>query len=142
MNSAHSSRLNPFHASNYRVSKMNQSTIGYQKRSTFDKLGESIMSQKNYSISMIGIPNSKILEKPSPRVDTRNSPQVTYQLKKEQFNATERKNSNYSIAGTLRMFIKTMLSVYKYCCLDKFLYSESVLSASKLFNKILVNYVI
>jgi hypothetical protein len=56
MRSAHSSRLNPFHVSNYRVPKMNQSVMmTTNKRSVFDKLGESIMSQNNYGLSNIRI---------------------------------------------------------------------------------------
>jgi hypothetical protein len=45
-----SSRLNPFHLSNYKVSKMDESTKSYfPRKSRLQKLGETIHKQKDYS---------------------------------------------------------------------------------------------
>ena len=54
MRSAHSSRLNPFHISNYRVDKMNESSMSnFARKSKLQKLGEIIQNQKSPNLSQI-----------------------------------------------------------------------------------------
>lgn len=55
MKSAHSSRLNPFHISNYRLPNLVTSSVQFAPKSKLEKLGETIMNQKSFSIPQIGM---------------------------------------------------------------------------------------
>ena len=54
MRSAHSSRLNPFHISNYKVDKLDESNMtNAMRRSNFQKLGHIIQNQTTPDLSHI-----------------------------------------------------------------------------------------
>lgn len=54
MRSAHSSRLSPFHTSNYKVSRLNESNMsGFVPKSNFQKLGKIIQKQTGSKLADI-----------------------------------------------------------------------------------------
>lgn len=54
MRSAHSSRLNPFHVSNYHPNKFNPANSSYNQSMTkMEKLEETIKSQKSFNLPVI-----------------------------------------------------------------------------------------